>query len=206
MNDCKTLINQSKEKFKRTEHESKLVISRPSQNDVETLHNFFENVIRDTFIRNGISNLKEEIRQEIEDKRNFLVDDLENNGCFFLVATVESKLIGSISCKQANELIVKCTNGTLKEVLELGTVYVHPEYQKQGIGSTLVYEMCQVLHKIGVKTVCLDSGYKIAQKVWLHLLGKPEYHLRNYWGDNADHMIWKVEIDDVLKRLKSNRI
>ena len=55
------------------------------------------------------------------------------------------------------------------------------------------------LHRKGIKEFCFDSGYKSAQKIWMNKFGKPEYHLKDFWGKGEDHMVWRVNVQDVLK-------
>ena len=47
---------------------------------------------------------------------------------FFLVAEYEDKIIGSIEYGIANDLLNSCTNHELEGMLEIGTVFVRPEY------------------------------------------------------------------------------
>jgi GNAT superfamily N-acetyltransferase len=87
----------------------------------------------------------------------------------------------------------------LKNLVEIGTVFVHPDYQNKGIGSMLLNLIFIELKKNNIKEFCLDSGYKNAQKTWINKFGAPEYHLKSYWGQDADHMVWRVSVEDVLK-------
>lgn len=176
-------------------------ISRPKLEDVELINEFFQIVIRDTFERNGISDLVDIIVEEIEDKRRCLDQDIESDGTnrYFLIAKEDDKIVGSIEYGPSNKLIDSCTNGELKELLEIGTVFVHPDYQKKGIGSRLLNLIFKELDKNGIKEICFDSGYKSAQKTWIKKFGKPEYHLKNYWGEDADHMIWRIGMKNVIK-------
>ena len=176
-------------------------ISRPKLEDVELINEFFQIVIRDTFERNGISDLVDIIVEEIEDKRRYLNQDIESYGKnrYFLIAKEDDKIVGSIEYGPSNELIDLCTNGELKEIFEIGTVFVHPDYQKKGIGSRLLDLIFKELRTNDIKEVCFDSGYKSAQRIWIKKFGKPEYHLKNYWGDDADHMIWRIGMENVIK-------
>ena len=54
------------------------------------------------------------------------------------------------------------------------------------------------LEKNRKKEFCLDSGYKSAQKTWINKFGNPEYHLKNYWGEDSDHMVWRISVEDVM--------
>lgn len=175
-------------------------ISRPKFEDIELINEFFKIVIRDTFERNGISNLVDTIEEEIKDKRRLLNEDVKSNGknTYFLIAKEEEKIVGTVEYGPSNELITSCTNGELKQLVEIGTVYVHPDYQKKGIGSRMLSLIFDELKKEGIEEFCFDSGYKSAQQIWINKFGNPEYHLKDYWGEDSDHMVWRISIKDVL--------
>jgi GNAT superfamily N-acetyltransferase len=176
-------------------------INRPEFKDTELINEFFQLVIKDTFERNGIADLVDTIVEEIEDKRSCLNQDIKSDGKsrYFLIAKEADKIVGSIEYGPCNELILSCTNGELKGVVEIGTLFVHPDYQKKGIGSRLLNLIFIELKKCGVKEFCFDSGYKSAQKTWVKKFGNPEYHLKDYWGEDADHMVWRISVEDILK-------
>lgn len=177
-------------------------ISRPKLEDEELINEFFEIAIRDTFERNGISDLADTIAEEIKDKRRRLNQDIESDGKnrYFLIAKEDEKIVGSIEYGPSNDLIISCTNGELKDLVEIGTVFVHPNYQKKGIGSKLLNLIFKELKGNSIKEFCFDSGYKTAQKIWNKKFGNPEYHLKNYWGEGADHMVWRISVEDVIRK------
>ena len=176
-------------------------ISRPKLEDTQLINDFFQIVLKDTFEKNGIADLVDTLVEEIEEKRRCLNEDIESHGKnrYFLIAKEENKIVGSIEYAPSNELIRSCTNGELEELLEIGTVFVHPDYQKQGIGTRMLNVIFMNLEKNGVEEVCLDSGYKLAQKTWIKKFGNPKYHLKDYWGEGADHMIWTITVKDAAK-------
>jgi len=176
-------------------------ISRPRFEDIELINEFFVTVLRHTFERNGIGDLVETIDGEIIDKRKKLNEDFECNGEFryFLIAKDGEKVVGSIEYGPSSELINSCTNGAVKEVVEIGTGFVHPDYQQQGLGNRLLNELFIELQKRGIEEFCFDSGYKSAQELWVKKFGKPQYHLKDYWGEDADHMAWHLKVKDFLK-------
>jgi GNAT superfamily N-acetyltransferase len=176
-------------------------ISRPKFEDLEAINDFFQIVLRDTFERNDISHLVDTFEEEINDKRRCLNQDIESCGKerYFLIAKEENKIVGSIEYGPSNELILSCTNGELKDLVEIGTVFVHPQYQGRGIGSELLNSIFMELKKSGITEFCFDSGYKTAQKTWLKKFGTPEYHLKDYWGPGSDHMVWRITVEDVIK-------
>ncbi|WHY01722.1 GNAT family N-acetyltransferase [Neobacillus sp. DY30] len=177
----------------------KVEIRRPRIEDKQELNQFFRTVITDTFRREGIADLIEDIEAEIDSKNKYLKMDLETSGekRYFLIALAEKKIIGTIEYGPASKLIHHCTNGLLGNHVEVGTVFVHPYYQRQGIGNRLLGEMLQTLKSLGIEEFCLDSGYKTAQTIWKKKFGEPDYYLRDYWGQGQDHMIWKISTSGV---------
>ena len=179
---------------------NKIEIRRPKKEDSQELNDFFKNVIIDTFAREGITNMDDDINSEIETKAIYLNRDLESNGenRYFLIALIEDKIIGSIEYGESSELIDNCTEGALKEIVELGTVFVHPDYQRQGVGNLLLNEMYNAFKEKGIKEFCLDSGYSNAQKIWISKFGEPNYLFKNFWSKGNDHMIWKISTSNIL--------
>lgn len=172
----------------------KVEIRRPRTEDIEELHQFFRIVISETFAKEGLAGLIDDIETEIESKNNYLHLDLDSKGekRYFLIALAENKIIGTIEYGPASKLIQDCTNGKLGNLVEVGTVFVLPYYQRQGIGNKMLNQMLYTLKARGIQEFCLDSGYKNAQTIWKKKFGEPDYLLKDYWGQGQDHMIWKV--------------
>lgn len=173
-------------------------IRRPRIADIKQLKEFFSNVIIDTFTKEGIGEKLDDIKDEIKVKEKYLQNDFESNGekRFFLIALDVDKIIGSIETGPASDLIIDCTNNNFKELLEVGTVFVHPDYQRIGVGNLLLNNMYFTLQDKGIEEFCLDSGYINAQKIWKKKFGEPYYWLKDYWGKGYDHMIWKIRVSD----------
>ncbi|MCA1063299.1 GNAT family N-acetyltransferase [Rossellomorea sp. AcN35-11] len=175
-------------------------IRRPRIEDQEGLNQFFTTVIKDTFDKEGLSDLVDDIDSEIASKDHYLQSDLDSEGVerYFLIAWEKGgdRILGTIEYGQSSDLINNCTDGALKEVCEIGTVFVHPDYQGRGIGTLLLNVMFLTFLNRGIETFCLDSGYSKAQNLWMKKLGKPDYCLRHYWGEGSDHMIWKKSLKD----------
>ncbi len=173
----------------------KIEIKRPHLTDIEELHKFFRLVITDTFAKEGLAELHDDQKDEWETKKQYLQWDLESHGekRFFLLAVDEEtkEIIGTIEYGVANELIQKTIKEDLADFPEIGTVFVHPNFQNRGIGSMLLQKMFKTLESKNVRGFCLDSGYKQAQAVWQRKFGKPDYLLEHYWNENSHHMIWK---------------
>jgi GNAT superfamily N-acetyltransferase len=177
-----------------------IIFRRPKEDESELINEFFELVIRDTFERNEISDLVETLEEEIKSKRKCLNEDFESMGMnrYFLIAMLDDRIVGTIEYGPSNELITDCTNGELKDLPEIGTVYVHPEYQRKGIGNLMLLNIFKKMNSKGIDEFCFDSGYKSAQAIWNNKFGKPQYHLVNYWGEGADLMVWRLNLKDLI--------
>lgn len=177
-----------------------VMIRRPKIEDKEELNRFFAEVVTDTFAREGLAELREEIGNEIKAKNRYLQSDYDSSGevRYFLLALARERIIGSIEYGRASELIDRCTDGELRTLVEVGTVFVHPDYQGRGVGNLLLNAMYSTLKTRGIAQFCLDSGYTHAQKIWRKKFGEPAYVLKDFWSEGFDHMIWRVKLDDVL--------
>jgi len=173
-------------------------LKRPSSVEFDEVHRFFQLVITDTFEKEGISHLVQDRDNEIEEKCNNLRMDLDTNGKdrYFYVALHNGKIIGTIEYGPSSALIHRLTQGALDKVLEIGTVFVHPDFQGRGVANVLLNAIFLTLHGKGVSEFCLDSGYTNAQQIWRRKFGEPSYQFPNFWGDGNDHLIWKRNIAD----------
>lgn len=174
---------------------------RPRNEDIKELNRFFRTVIADTFTREGIGDKLADLEEEIKVKKTYLESDLESNGekRFFLIALDGARIIGTVEYGPASDLIRRCTDNAFNDLIEVGTVFVDPDYQRKGIGNLLLDKMYLTLSIKGIEEFCLDSGYRSAQKIWKKKFGDPDYLLEDYWGGGYHHMIWRLKIDDVLK-------
>jgi GNAT superfamily N-acetyltransferase len=75
---------------------------------------------------------------------------------------------------------------------------VLPEFQNRGIGSQLISTLIEELHRNGIERFCLDSGYKRAQKKWVHKFGEPYMIVKDYWGEGSDHIIWLCSVQKFI--------
>lgn len=172
-------------------------IRKADRNDLQGLDEFFELVLRDTFNKEGIGHLRsllaEEIRNKQEQVRSVLTHAEERD--LFLVALEEGAIVGTIAYVPCNAIICSLSNGRLENMGEVGTVFVRPDRQKQGIGRALRTAMDKELLKRGIHTYVLDTGYPGAQVYWHQQLGDPVIIAIDFWGEGKDHKVWQVVID-----------
>ncbi|MNC31799.1 Acetyltransferase (GNAT) family protein [compost metagenome] len=177
---------------------TKLTISMLTPEDKGAANRIFEISITDAFEQEGLGDLREDIHQEIEGKSQLVQNSLSsaNPDTFFLLAKLDGVAAGTISFGPCGEDIRVCTGGELNDTGELGSLYVLPQYQDQGVGSALIKSMAARLEGLGIKQFCLDSGYKRAQQRWLRKFGEPYRTVQDYWGLGNDHMIWLCNVKD----------
>ncbi|OIU71997.1 GNAT family N-acetyltransferase [Rossellomorea aquimaris] len=179
-------------------------IRRPEYSDIDYLHRFFKIVITDTFLKEQIEANADDLEQEINTKKSYLEADLQSGGIerYFLIAINGQRIIGTIEYGPPSQLIINGTDKTFRYQYEVGTVFVDPAYQQKGIGNLMMQEMFLLLLNKGITEVCLDSGFRQSQNIWKRKFGTPLYCLKNYWGEGNHHMIWRLNVNDVLKKFK----
>ena len=183
--------------------DDKIIIEPLTQSDAEGAYQVFETTIPVAFEQEGIGSLLDDIQNEIAHKKALIHTALQSDynkeaRVFFLVAKMGKSIVGTISYGPCGEEIRECTDHRLNDIGELGSLYVLPEVQGQGIGSALILALVTELQRLGIQQFCLDSGYRIAQKKWQRKFGEPYVVAKNYWGEGTDHMVWLCEVHDFI--------
>ncbi len=180
-------------------------IRRAEPKDTEELLEFFKLVLEDTFRSNGITD-EAEMEDELEEKKQSLTEDFNSNGMdrCYLLAVLEGQIAGTIASGPPSSLILRLTDGGLKDLPELTTVFTHPDFRNQGIATSLLFVMLRKLEKDAVEEVCFDSGYRIAQCVWESLFGAPFHVEKGYWSPYNDHMIWRIQVAEAVHLMKEH--
>lgn len=183
---------------------TKLIISKLTPEDKGAANRIFELSITDAFEQEGLGELYEDIQQEIEGKRDLVQRSLTRAipDTFFLLARLDGTAAGTISFSPCGEDIRVCTGGELNGIGELGSLYVLPQFQDQGIGSALIKSMATWLEGQGIQQFCLDSGYKRAQQRWVKKFGKPYKTVQDYWGPGNAHMVWLCDVKNYAENSK----
>jgi len=175
-------------------------IRRPRIEDTLSINDFFSLVINDTYTQEGLGERLKDILDEIETKKAFLQSDISQrlNHRHFLIALLDGEVIGTAEYGTPNEIIRDLPGDPYKELVEIGTVFVHPEKQGRGIGSQLLHALFITLKEHGIEEFCLDSGYTKAKLIWRKKFGDPAHILKDYWGPGFDHFIWHVKIHELI--------
>jgi GNAT superfamily N-acetyltransferase len=177
-----------------------IVLRRPAETDTEALDKFFRKTIRNTFRENNIND-ENEIEAEIDEKNHYISEDFKTDGqaCYFIIAedTDKDLIIGTIAMCEPNDFLLETSDNELKDSTELGTLMIHPEYQRQGISQKLIDEIYKEFRRRGIKEFCFDSGYPIAQKIWSKRFGAPDYRRINQWGEGVDHLVWVRSVPEI---------
>jgi len=179
----------------------RIKITRPQEKDTEEIRRLFSAAIADAFAQDGIAFRQEGIDTEVEKQMRFLLQDFETKGrdLYFLLARTDEKIVGTIAyCTvDNNDLIKSHLQIDFRQVPEVTTVYVLPEFQGKGVGSLLWNAILISLLHQNVQEICLDGGYKKSQSFWIKRAGQPVVTLTDYWGPGLDHMIWRCRLHDL---------
>ncbi len=167
--------------------------------DLPSAAHVFAAAIPDAFDKEGLGHLQADIQAEVEQKERMLAASLAPAAeTHFLVAKLQGTVVGTVSVGQCNEDIRRCAGSQLHSVVELGSLYVLPGHQDQGIGSALIGAMMIHLTRSGVTQFCLDSGFRRAQQRWLRKFGAPFVVAKDYWGAGSDHIVWLCQVADFI--------
>ncbi|OKP80027.1 GCN5 family acetyltransferase [Paenibacillus sp. P3E] len=177
---------------------SQLSINSLTQDNIQSVLQLFKASISDAFEQEGLGHLQEDIQHEVEKKKLMAEASLDSKHSdpYFLVAQLDGAVVGTISFAPCGEDIQSCTGHQLDDVGELGSLYILPRYQGQGVGSALIKELMAYLRKQGLDQFCLDSGYTRAQTRWLQKFGEPYITVKDYWGPDSVHMVWLCKVSD----------
>lgn len=175
-----------------------MIIRNANHDDLPGLDIFFELVLRDVFEKENLGHRTEILEQEISSKQSQIRNVLDQTGQrdVFLVAEESGDIIGTVAYIPCNAVICSLSKGELESYGEVGTVFVRPDRQKQGIGRALRTAMDQALLDQGITEYVLDTGYGAAQNYWKQQLGDPIIVAVDYWGDGHDHLVWKVDLTE----------
>ncbi|MHA6532553.1 GNAT family N-acetyltransferase [Paenibacillus sp. BAC0078] len=179
---------------------NQLTVHTLTQGDRQAVNQLFKASIADAFDKEGLGHLQEDIQHEVDHKKQMVDAFLSpaNSDTHFLVAKIDGAVVGTISFAPCGKEIRECTANQLDDVGELGSLYVLPSHQGNGVGSALIKALMAYLREQGIDQFCLDSGYRRAQTRWLRKFGEPYAVVKDYWGPDSVHMVWLCKVSDYI--------
>lgn len=162
------------------------------QSDVKPLQRLFMESLSDLIRRERFEDA-DLLDEEVARLNTTIQDHFDDDTVRLYVVEQEGTIVGAGALLPPNEIIsghMEMEQGAL----ELGSVYVSPRMQRQGVGQFLIEEMKREILSQKQHVFYLDAGFPSAQSYWQKRLGAPSLILEHYWGPGAAHMIWRVDI------------
>ncbi|MCJ8008848.1 GNAT family N-acetyltransferase [Lederbergia wuyishanensis] len=159
--------------------------------DLVELNQLFKSCLTDLVIRE-----KKEFKliDDEVDRLNYIVQDsFLNSELHFYVTEMDNHIVGSIALTKPNPFITENIS-TIQTGYEVACVYIHPSFQRQGIGKFMFKQIKKELARLGQVKYYLDAGFQSSQQYWRQVLGEPSLILEDYWGKGEHHLIWVREL------------
>lgn len=176
--------------------EIKIDIADPS--DQDEIRQILATTIRDTFEQEKIIlAYPNEIEDEIKSVFSTFLDSLPRpqKATGFWVARIDGRIVGTAALGTPNEIIRNHFEQELWQLPELKSVYVLPNFQRLGLGKTLFQTCLENLRRNQVDEFFLAGGYSGSIVYWEKILGLPSLVLKDHWGPQQDHTIWRCQVD-----------
>ncbi len=180
----------------------RLKVREAREDDHRAIETLWGKVIRHAFEQESIKELL-----SAEDELAFKMGQLEaaftSGGSRYFVAFYEGRLVGTIAHgKPPNRGILRHAGEALEDTMEIGSLYIDPDFQRMGFGRELLIYILRVLEDQDVRTVCFDSIIESSKRIWRRIFGEPRYMVRSEKHDFL-HMIWVVDVQTSLERIRA---
>lgn len=162
------------------------------ESDIAETDLLFRECLTELIAREGI-NEEGLLEDEILRLRDTIQKSFREPHCHFYLAEDTGRILGTIALDAPGPLI--SSNIELNpDLYEISCVYIHPKFQRQGVGGFLFSKIQEVLRRMGCKEYYLDAGFSSSQEYWLKKLGEATFVLKDYWSEGQPHRIWKGKI------------
>ncbi|TDM17675.1 N-acetyltransferase [Macrococcoides caseolyticum] len=165
--------------------------------DINQLKDYFKHVISHTFLNNGVDD-DEDLNNEINKKMTYINHYFNGSDDMFMVAKDGDAVVGIIGFYTPNQMIQELVGDKVDGLKEMGTLYIHPDYQSRGIGSQLIVLLTQFMKEQDIVSYCFDCGYKKAMATWTRKFGQPTYFFKDYWDVGDHYAVWVVDIKETF--------
>lgn len=152
----------------------------------------------DGFIDEGIDIKKE--KKHLDEELLIQFDRLKKFSRHYLLAQEGKAIVGMIAYLQpcdAVKLAMKSLNIKSTSIREIVAVYVHPDHQRQGIGTKLFTEMLGILRHDKAEYFAVSTGYKKGRAFWTKKLGKASVVFPTYYSGHPCS-VWIRKVGDIL--------
>lgn len=160
--------------------------------------NLIDRIVIDGFIEEGVNITKEKnhLNSELEIQKKRIEQFPDN----YYIAKDRKIIVGMIAymrpCK-AVELAAEKLKIDIKLIQEIVAVYVHPHYQRRGIGSMLFDHIINILQNKKTVYFSVSTGYKKGRSFWTKKLGQESVLLPTYY-DGHPCNVWIRKIDSII--------
>jgi len=177
-----------------------LTIQKATPKDKLAIRALWKAVIEDAFKVDKVDQ-----HHKSEDELAFKMEQLEqafnNQDAQYFIARINDDVVGTIAYSTPpNRGILKRTNNALIDEMEIGSLYINPAYQKQGLGKTLLLFILKQLDQKNIEKVCFDSIIETSKQIWVRMFGEPTYQIQSK-KHQFTHMIWLVNVKDSINRI-----
>nr|WP_215113870.1 GNAT family N-acetyltransferase [Exiguobacterium sp. s63] len=165
------------------------------QSDVKSLQRLFMESLSELIRRERFEDA-DLLDEEVARLNTTIQDHFDDDTVHLYVVEEDGTIVGAGALLPPNEII----SGHLeleRDAIELGSVYVTPDMQRQGVGQYVLSEMRREMLAQKRHVFYLDAGFPSAQTYWQKRLGAPTLVLEHYWGPGAPHMIWRIDLKDM---------
>ena len=179
-----------------------LILIEPDISLLPKIVDLFTDSITNTFMINGIKDLAElqyEINEKSERVRNYI--ESKNDDEFFIITELHNHIVGIAGIFPVSDMIIKNYPTLSKKDIEIGSVYINPKFQRQGITKILLEMLLNRLLEKKIETFYLDCGYPTSQVYWKRVFGNPVKTFPNYFGKGESYMIWRIDTAEALRML-----
>lgn len=160
--------------------------------------NIIRKVVIDGFIESGVDIQKEpgHLERELINQENRIHAIPKQ----YYVATQDTQVVGMIAYLDPSEpvqIVAKQLQIPIDQIREIIAVYVHPDFQRKGVGSELLTHMGNVLRDKKIPYFALSTGYLRGKNFWRKKLGNETQILQTYYEGHPCH-VWIRNVDDIL--------
>ncbi|WKA56886.1 GNAT family N-acetyltransferase [Planococcus shenhongbingii] len=170
-----------------------MIFRKIEAKDINEADELFRACLADLLAREGFHD--QELYEEEIYRLNIAVSkSLQESENQFYIAEQKSHILGTIALQSPGNMLKSMVEVEPGQ-FEVGCVYVHPSYQREGVGDFLFQNAIIQLNSLGKTKFYLDAGFSSSQQYWLKRLGTPSFLIEDYWEQGKPHMVW---IKDIL--------